>query len=85
MFRPGLVPQWPSSRGFTSGTWMLRLEQRVVEEVDLPDGQVVRRPPVRVDASELVIGERGPVDRLHDVSFGRPPADGRYGKRAVGV
>ena len=34
------------------------LEQRVVEQVDLTDGEVVRRPPVPVDQGQLVVGDR---------------------------
>ena len=33
-------------------------EQRVVEQVDLSDGEVVRRPPPGVDQPELVLAER---------------------------
>src|SRR5262249_53305576 len=33
-------------------------EQRVVPQIDLPDRQVVRRAPVRVDPLELALGER---------------------------
>jgi hypothetical protein len=33
------------------------LQQRVVEQVDLPDRQVVGGPPVRVDQLELVVSE----------------------------
>jgi hypothetical protein len=32
-------------------------QERVVEEVDLPDAQVVRRSPVRVDQAELLVVE----------------------------
>src|SRR5439155_19012257 len=34
------------------------LEQRVVEQVDLADGKVVRGPPVGVELLQLVLGER---------------------------
>jgi hypothetical protein len=34
------------------------VQKRVVEQVDLADGQIVRRPPVRVEAGELVGVER---------------------------
>ena len=47
----------------------LAFQKHVFEEVDLADGEVVRRAPVRVDSGELLLGERGLVDRLHDVSF----------------
>ncbi len=33
-------------------------QERVLEQVDLTDGEVVRRPPVRVDQPHLVVGER---------------------------
>src|SRR5262249_25746452 len=33
-------------------------EQRVVEQIDLPDGQVVRRAPVRVETAEEFSGSR---------------------------
>ena len=38
-------------------------QQRIVQQVDLPDGQIVRRPPPGVDAGELLIGERTAVHR----------------------
>jgi hypothetical protein len=34
------------------------LEERIVEQVDLADGEVVGRPPVAVDQVELLRGER---------------------------
>jgi hypothetical protein len=33
-------------------------QQRVVQQVDLPDGQVVRRAPPRVEALQLLAGKR---------------------------
>jgi hypothetical protein len=33
-------------------------QERIVEEIDLPNGEVVRRAPVGVDAPELVRGLR---------------------------
>ena len=56
--RPGLVPQWPSSRGFTSRRHERSPQQRVVEEIDLTDREVVRGAPVGVEVRELVVGER---------------------------
>jgi hypothetical protein len=32
-------------------------EQRVVEELDLPDREIVRRAPIRVDAVDLLLGK----------------------------
>jgi hypothetical protein len=34
-----------------------RLQQRVVLEIDHPDGEVVARPPVRVEPPELFLGQ----------------------------
>jgi hypothetical protein len=46
---PRLYVLWPE--------WLA--QERVVEQVDLPDGQVVRRPPVAIDQLELLVGENG--------------------------
>ena len=52
-FSPGVVPQWPSSRGLMCSSAQRLAQQRVVEQVDLPDRQVVRGAPVRVHAGQL--------------------------------
>ncbi len=39
-------------------------EQRVVEQVDLTDREIVRRPPVGVDEGEIVVGERACGSRV---------------------
>ena len=33
-------------------------QQRVVEQVDLADREIVRRTPVRVDQAQLLLGQR---------------------------
>ena len=50
-------------------------EQRIVEQVDLPDREVVRCAPVRIDATELLLVERERLLRCLD-SHGRQ-SDGR--------
>ena len=49
---PGVVPQWPSRRGLTCSRLQRLAQQRVVEQVDLPDRQVVGGAPVGVDQLE---------------------------------
>ena len=61
--QPGVVPQWPSRRGLMCSSFSGSAQQRVVEQVDLADREIVRRAPVGVDASELLRG-RGPVALL---------------------
>ena len=56
--RPGLVPQWPSSRGLMCSARQRLAQQRVGLQVDLADGQVVVRPPPGVDGGDLVVGDR---------------------------
>ena len=46
-------------------------QQRVVEQVDLADGEVVRGAPVRVHAAEKVVGERRHGRRILAVDFFR--------------
>ena len=42
--------------------WLQRLsQQRIIQQVDLADRHVVRRPPVGVDQSELVAARRHPA------------------------
>ena len=55
-FRPGVVPQCPSRRGFDVLELERLAKERIVEQVDLPDGKIVRRAPVRVHAAEFVVG-----------------------------
>jgi hypothetical protein len=51
--------------------WSQRLaEQRVAEEIDLADREVVRRAPIRVDQLKVVSGER----RHPAVSVAQAPA-----------
>ena len=57
-FSPGVVPQWPSSRGLMCSGAQRLAQQRVVEQVDLPDGQVVRGAPPGVEARELLARQR---------------------------
>ena len=56
-FRPGVVPQCPSSRGLMSSRASGSAQQWVVQQVDLADGQVVGRPPPPVDLREGFVGE----------------------------
>jgi hypothetical protein len=46
-------------------------EQGVGEQVDLPDREVVRRSPVRVQAAQLFGRQRGVVDDFHPRSIAR--------------
>ena len=57
--------------GFDVVTGQRRAQQRVVQQVDLPDGQVVRGPPPAVDLSDGLVGQLG-------VRAGAP---GRFGCR----
>ena len=50
-FWPGVVPQWPSSRGLMCSSLQRLAQQRIVEQINLPDGQIVGGPPVGVDAA----------------------------------
>ena len=54
-FRPGVVPQWPSSRGLTCSGSQRLAQQRIVEQIDLADREVVRRAPVGVEPIEAGI------------------------------
>ena len=62
-FWPGVVPQWPSSRGLMWDGCKRLAQQRIVEQIDLADGQVVGGAPVGVDAGEEI--RRG----RHGMSF----------------
>ena len=62
-----MVPQWPSRRGLTSSRVSGTLEERIVLEIDLADGEVVGGAPVGVHGVELIGGERG---RGRHVQFG---------------
>jgi hypothetical protein len=53
-FSPGVVPQCPSSRGFDVLNRQGLAQQRIVEQVYLPDGEVVRPVPVRVEEAQLL-------------------------------
>ena len=53
------MPQWPSSRGFTCSARERLAQERVVEQVDLADREVVRGAPVRVDQRSSSAHERG--------------------------
>ena len=48
-FRPGVVPQWPSSRGLMCLSVERLLQQRIVEQIDLADRQIVGGAPPGVD------------------------------------
>ena len=52
------MPQWPSSRGLTCSSAQRLAQQRVVEQVDLADRQVVGGAPVGVDPAQLLSVER---------------------------
>ena len=56
-FSPGVVPQWPSRRGLMCSLLERLLQQRIVEQVDLADRQIVRRAPVGVDQSAFRLGQ----------------------------
>ena len=47
-FWPGVVPQCPSSRGLMCAGCSGSRQQRVVEQIDLTDRQIVRGTPVGV-------------------------------------
>ena len=53
-----------------------RAQQRVVQQVDLPDRQIVRRPPPAVDSADHVVAQRRALDS--------PPRGGRDGISIVG-
>ena len=57
-FRPGVVPQWPSSRGLMCFSRERLAEQRIVEQIDLADREVIGRPPVGVHLPQQV-GRQG--------------------------
>jgi hypothetical protein len=50
--RPGVVPQWPP-RLYVLELERL-LEQRIVEQIDLSDGEIVGGPPPGVDQFEFM-------------------------------
>ena len=52
---PGDVPQWPSSRGLTCSSLQRLAEQRIVEQVDLADRQIVGSPPIGIDIVQLLV------------------------------
>ena len=85
-FSPGVVPQWPSRRGLTCDALERLAEERVVVEVDLPDGEVVRRPPVGVHLAKL-LGRKRTDLRAHCASFdwSRITTDGGVGLPASGL
>ena len=58
-FCPGVVPQWPSSRGLMCCRLQRLAQQRIVEQIDLTDGQIVRGAPVRVHARQEIGVDRG--------------------------
>jgi hypothetical protein len=57
-FCPGVVPQCPSSMCFTSASIVAAFSSGIVEEINLPDRQIVRRPPVGIQGVELVWSKR---------------------------
>ena len=66
-FSPGVVPQWPSRRGLTCSIASGCVQQRIVEQVDLSDRQIVGGAPVRVETRQVVGSERGVgVAIMHD-------------------
>ena len=76
-FRPGVVPQWPSSRGLICSSDRGFLQQRVGVKINLADGQIVRRPPISVDERRLLVRQRlgRPFlfqQRLHHVILPQP-------------
>ena len=56
-FRPGVVPQWPSRRGLMCSCVSGSSQQRIVEEIDLADGEVVGGAPPRIDQAALFLGQ----------------------------
>ena len=64
-------------------------EQRIREQVHLPDRQVVRGAPPRVDQAQLVVSERRPIDPFGEssplsVSSGQSVLSGRIGRLPTG-
>ena len=55
---PGRRPEVPEQARLDVLADERLAEQRVVEQEDLPDGQVVRRAPVRVDEPKLLARQR---------------------------
>ena len=62
-FKPGVVPQCPNRRGLMCFRSSGCFEQRIVEQVDLSDRQIIGRAPVAVHGVQQV-GREGPVGRL---------------------
>ena len=56
--RPGVVPQWPEQPRLDVLGLQRLSQQRVVQQVDLADREVVGRAPVGVDEGELLGGQR---------------------------
>jgi hypothetical protein len=56
-------------------------QQRVVEQVDLRDGEVVRRPPVRVDPAQLGAGQGRPLGCARRARRSAPPPPGTVPER----
>ena len=54
-FWPGVVPQCPSSRGLMCCGLQRLAQQRIVEQIDLADRQVVGGAPVGVDPREEIV------------------------------
>ena len=52
------MPQWPEQPRLDVLGGQRLSQQRVVEQVDLPDGEVVRGSPVGVQLGELLLGQR---------------------------
>ena len=56
------MPKCPSSRGLTCSGRSGSREERIADQIDLTDGQVVGGPPPRIEATKVVDVERtGPV------------------------
>ena len=52
-FSPGVVPQWPSKRGLMCASFQRLLQQRIVEQIDLPDREIVGGAPIGVDGPSI--------------------------------
>ena len=75
-----MVPQWPSSRGLMCSRRQRLAQQRIVEQIDLPDREVVRGAPIGVDRGEFGLCQRsgGGISRLGEcVQWLISPGPGR--------
>ena len=52
-FRPGVVPQWPSSRGLMCSSFSGSRSRGFSQQIDLADRKIIRGAPVGVDFPEF--------------------------------